>query len=1281
MVKISSSLKNFRDRVRTSISVKTSNILFFIALFLLITLSILIRLSPLIRGVTLIKAFDPWIQWYNAEYLNDHTFYEYFNWRDFKSWYPQGYYRGSLRPGLTFTVVGIYKIFHFFGLPISLYDICFYFPAFMGGITVLVMYFLGKEVLNRATGLFAAFFLAFSPGYLQRTTAGFFDNETIGVFATLMTFLFFLKAISGGKFTHSIIGGIFLGYLSLSWGGYQFVFLIFPILCAILILTNKYNENVLISYAGVQGTGLLIFSLYIRFNHKSLFSDLDVGGIFLVTIIIIIFHIIYTKKSEHPKLYDNLINIIKWGFIPAVLVFAAIIWIAPQILPFGFGSRFLTILNPLFRENIALVASVAEQMPSAWSVFYYNTLIPLILVPLGVYFCFKRLNAADIFVIAFIILMYYFTGSMIRIILIFAPAAALAGAYGLVHILKIFGSFLGERKVGISRRRKRQLKETLGNSEVFAVYIIIGFLCIAQVVHATDIAVDQMSYVQMVPGGALTDWEGSLTWMKNNLKGTDVVVSWWDYGYWLTPVGNVTTVNDNATMNSTRIGLTGMALMQTNEIYSAKAFRRLHAKYVLVYFGFLIPGLGGDEGKWTWMVQICNDNYAKYKQMGWEEDNWAENSVFDESKYRNATTGFVEDEWFESQLVKLMFAGEPTSTADAQNELQDSYTRSIEGRYDDDGDTWKSHIPENGEYESMIFIPEYISKYHLVKLYRIDYTVLDSSFVIQNPEVFDSGYATFKLKNTGKKDLLINGVEINGEEYPFIMGNKTVEDGTEELVWIDTEGSNFKKNDVVRINVTAQSEALYDRNFVFINSTSNFFVKEAQEGEIKIIKENSKVIQKSNTNVDVYLEVENIGDSSIILDRFYINNDTVENTFNQTTYLSGSSILGPTDKANILIQDATASFYPISNFNKIGVATPDNISDEILFTSSIENFSLSILSQDRILSPELLATLNGDFRKHIPIDSNKSYAYRTDTGKIILEIQVKNTGELIFGLDSVYLTETLEKVPFDITFGNLNLKSGEKAVIKVDATGVPGISGEVNEEILVSITGNFGINGTVTSDIGYIHTIKAESDIRMIQNIENTTVSYIYTNETGKLVIKNTGNEPISLNKTYVNNILVSNLIYTYGDSLLDIQECAIVTFDIPNLMINNSDECIVKITTNSSAELIETLNAYTDSTYYNITIDDVGTKAYDDGDLTILIQNEGLLNVTLDSVYINNIYFSMDAFDKESIEIGSGDLLELSIAMSDVIAKIGPISDGDKLEILVRTQEGAEKTHEEIVI
>ena len=1285
MVKIVSSLRNFRDRTRASVSIKSRNILLFTAILLIVTLAILIRLSPLIHGIRLIKAFDPWIQWYNSEYLNEHSFYEYFNWVDTKSWYPEGYNRGGLRPGLTVTVVGLYRFINFFGIPVSLYDVCYFFPAFMGGLTVLAIYFLGKEILNRGTGLFAAFFLAFNPGYLQRTTAGFFDNETIGVFATLLTFLFFIKAIKTGKFVHAILGGVFLGYLSLSWGGYQFVFLVLPIICIVLALTDKFNENILISYAGVQGTGLLIFSLYIKFDYSGIVSSIEIGGIFIFTIILLIFHIVQIKRKDHPNLYNNLINIVKWAFIPGVLIFAIILWTAPQLIPFGFGSRFTTILSPLFRDQISLVASVAEQMPSAWSVFYYNTLIPLILVPLGLYFCFKRLYPADIFLIAFLILMYYFTGSMIRIILIFAPAAALMGAYGLVSILKIFGSFIGDKKVGVSRKRKRQLKGTLGNSEVVVVYLIVGFLCTAQVVHAADIAVTQMSQVQMVPGGVIHDWEESLTYMRSNLKGTDVVVSWWDYGYWLTPVGNVTTVNDNATKNQTRIGLTGMALMQTSEVASAKALRKLGADYILVYFGALYSGLGGDEGKWPWMIRIPNDNYEKYKQMGMEEDNWKDNAVFDESEYQNMTNGYMEDKWFESMLVKLMFFGYPTTYPDeTQHQFNQNYAREINRRLDDDGDSWKSHIPDDGLYDLKVFVPEYFSLYGLVKLYKVDYTVLDSSFSISNAEVFDDGHATFKIKNNGKKELEVTNVNINNEEFDFVMGrgNSSLGEGEEDLIWVNTESGSttFLKDDVVNLDVTAKSKAFVGNDFIFSNGTENFFVKEAEEGEIKINYENSEVIQ-NNTNADITLEVENIGDSVVLLDRFYSTNDTVENRFDseKIEYLSGSPILNPGDKATVYLPNSTASFTPIGKFNKIGVATKNNFFDEVLMTSNIENYSLSILNDERIVSPEVLASLNSKYRNHIPVDFNNSFAYTYNNGSTIMNIRVKNTGDRIIGLESIYLTESLIEVKYNDYFtesGTLTLDKNEEDVIIINATDY--ISNNVNEEVLLCITGSFGT--TVTSNIGYIHTISDEQDIQIIESIKDINTSFIYTNEKGKLLIKNTGNEDITIDNIYLNGTLASNIEYTYGDPSLGVQDCAILSFDIPDLKINKTNDVVVNVTTTASLEVIKTLKAFVDSNNYNITIDAGGTSSVLAANLTILITNEGTQNITIDSVYINNTFISLNGFYPQSFNISIGNSLILTIAMDEIEALIGVINIDDVLEIFVRTEEGAEYLHEEIV-
>ncbi|MFW9821711.1 MAG: STT3 domain-containing protein [Candidatus Thorarchaeota archaeon] len=1304
MVKILASLRNFRDRIRTSISIKTRNVLFFTAIFLVVFLAVLIRISPAFRGPLLIKAFDPWIQWYNSEYLSTHTLYEYFTWHDFKSWYPTGFYRGSLRPGLTFTVVGIYQVFNFLGLQVSLYEICYFFPAVMGGITVLVTYYLGKEIHDRGTGLIAAFFLAFNPGYMQRTMAGFFDNETIGVFASLLTFLFLLKAMRTGKFVFAFLGGLSLGYLSLSWGGYQFVYLIIPILCIILILIDKYNQNILISYAVIEGTGLLVFSVYKGFNVDSLFQDLEIGGIFLFTIILVIFHLIQSKRNDHPNLYKNLITGVKWGLIPAILIIAVIIWVAPEIIPFGFGARFQTILNPLFRENVSLVASVAEQMPSPWSVFYYNSLIPLILTPLGVYFCFKLLNAPEIFLVLFILLMFYFTGSMIRIILIFSPAVSLVGAYGLVSILNIFGSFLGERREGVSRKRKRQLKGTIGNSEILAIFLVVGFLGVAQVVHATDISVEQFSFSQISPAGQVHDWEEALMWMRSNLQGTDVVVSWWDYGYWLTPIGNVTTVNDNATMNHTRIGLTGMALMQTDEIYSARAFKRLGADYVVVYFGLMITGLGGDEGKWPWMIRICNDNYAQYKSLGMEEDNWADNSVFIEEEYQSQTTGKMGAKWFQSQLVHLMFFGVPTDPSQIEEgDLRRTYVNKINSDTTQDGSLWKDHIPNNGLYDFKIFVPTYVSNFGLVKLYRIDYTVLESNFIIQDADVFDSGYAVFNLQNTGTRDLLIKNVQINGEQYDFVMGDNaatnTVSSGSSDMVWVDikSKGTNFQEDDVVEISVTAESDALEGKKYEFTNSTSNFFVKKAEKGAVKINKQNSKVIQINEASADIILEVENVGNTTEILERYYINEDSVDNRIasQKIEYISGSAILNPGEKASIRISDVNHSFYPIRTFNIIGLATPNDVRDELLFTSSFENYSITVLSQDRILSPEVLAALESNYRKHIPFELNMTHAYTYENGSTILKIKVKNTGDIIFGIDSIYLTESLIEVGFDDFYtqsGSLILDQDEEDFIIVDATSYADF--DVNDEILVCVTGSFGT--TVTSDVFYVHTINEGEDIQIIDSIDGTQTSFIYANETGKLLIKNTGDEIITLDEIYVNSTLVSNISYIYGAASLDLQEVAIVSFDIPGLKINSSNDMIVNVTTTTTAKTSKTLEAYVDPVFYDLRIDDLGTSAFDIANLTLLFTNFGQQNVTLESVYINdtyiplhNIYANFEStwvpltgINMDAFEIGIGNSMELTISIGDLESILGfPINVDDELVILIRVEEGAEIHHVEIVI
>jgi len=116
-----------------------------------------------------------------------------------------------------------------------------------------------------------------------------------------------------------------------------------------------------------------------------------------------------------------------------------------------------------------------------------------------------------------------------------------------------------------------------------------------------------------------------LSWTQNNLQSTTVVCAWWDYGYWLSILGNVTSLADNATVNGTQIENIGFIFMAPED-QSMKMLELYNAKYILV---FTVLGIGqssdgssyvvqpvgyGDEGKWMWMARIsgqARDRFIK----------------------------------------------------------------------------------------------------------------------------------------------------------------------------------------------------------------------------------------------------------------------------------------------------------------------------------------------------------------------------------------------------------------------------------------------------------------------------------------------------------------------------------------------------------------------------------------------------------------------------------------------------------------------------------------------
>ena len=158
-----------------------------------------------------------------------------------------------------------------------------YFPAILGGLTLIPVYFIGKELFNHWVGIISAGLVAVLPSaFFSRSILGFTDHHVAETLFTTVTMLFLIVAIRSAKhkqltFGHlrckewsvivkpcvfSLLAGISLGMYILTWsGGLLFIFLIFIYLIIQSIIDHLKGEN--IDYLAIIGTTSLLIALII----------------------------------------------------------------------------------------------------------------------------------------------------------------------------------------------------------------------------------------------------------------------------------------------------------------------------------------------------------------------------------------------------------------------------------------------------------------------------------------------------------------------------------------------------------------------------------------------------------------------------------------------------------------------------------------------------------------------------------------------------------------------------------------------------------------------------------------------------------------------------------------------------------------------------------------------------------------------------------------------------------------------------------------------------------
>jgi len=518
-------------------------------------------------------------------------------------------------------------------------------PAVLGALTVIPVYFIGKELFNRWAGIISAAVLVVLPSeFLSRSLLGFTDHHVAEVLFSTVTILFLIMAVKRARereisFSHlinkdwavikkpliyTLLAGIFLGIYFLNWvGAIMLLFIIFAYLGIQFIIDHLRNKST--DYLCI--IGVLTFAIACIMSIPFL-PKTATGTISWVSLIIAI--LVPLGLSGLSRFMMN--RAWKPAYYPVALLGIAgigllIFWaIDPSLLHlmldkfqvFTPGARGLTIqeARPL-------------DITMAWSNFNTAFFIGFIALCWLIYRAVKEGSADKTLFLVWCIVMLVAIFGQRRFCYYFAVNAALLTGYFSWRVLDFAG--LGKLltkpreivKTYTTKKKKKKAKEKVSERRFLqpratwikvigagiAIFFLVFFpsICPAQGFSFGKLE----AAVNRGPGAVDPDWYSALVWLRGNTtepfgdpdyyyqlyepppSGEDYdypetaygIMSWWDYGHWITRVGRRIPI---ANPFQQAAPIAGRYLTSQNETTANQIMGELGGKYVMIDYAMPI---------------------------------------------------------------------------------------------------------------------------------------------------------------------------------------------------------------------------------------------------------------------------------------------------------------------------------------------------------------------------------------------------------------------------------------------------------------------------------------------------------------------------------------------------------------------------------------------------------------------------------------------------------------------------------------------------------------------
>jgi len=561
-------------------------------------------------------------------------------------------------------------------------------PPVMAALTVIIVYFIGRELFGKWGGVFSSALLAILPSeFLSRTKLGFSDYHCFEVFLTSLLILFVILALKNAskndlRFDHfrkldwtairkpliySLLAGITLGMFGLTWSGApMFTFILFVFLFIQFIIDHLKNRPT--DYLSIVGTMTFIvgFLVVLPGTVATIVPASSlIGATGCIAMGILSWFMVRKSwKSAYYPVTAIVMGIAGFGLFYLVSPNIVQSMLARFSIFRPVGAQLTTIeMQPLISNAYGNVLAIV------WNNYNTTFFIAIISMLILLYYWLKHGNFDKTLLLVWSIIIlisnlgqrrfgYYYS---VNIALLTGYITWLVIDYARAHVFTEKVKQAIERARDVKRKavRKQQGNPLIAPYSVMTMVIIVVFF--TGYFWSIEPAIDASKRVPYAPSDA---WCSVLDWMRENTpepfgnineyyslvqsdqyisyssilssypdttntidyyKELDVyypypdtaygVLSWWDYGYWITRMAHrLPTANPSQDPRAIR----DMAAFFTaqDEETADKVIEKVDGKYIIIDYETAYVNPNNASGKFwaviTWGGMQVTDFFDMY---------------------------------------------------------------------------------------------------------------------------------------------------------------------------------------------------------------------------------------------------------------------------------------------------------------------------------------------------------------------------------------------------------------------------------------------------------------------------------------------------------------------------------------------------------------------------------------------------------------------------------------------------------------------------------------------